>query len=310
MPTLRALECLVALVEHGSMSKGAAAMYLSQPAMSHHIAALERELGVPLVERLWRGVRVTAAGCAAAEQARLAVRASERVVEVGQRVGSGHAGRLRISCVETMTGWLLAPALRHWRSRRPDVTLELSEFTSTDVMAKVLETGGTDIAVGSRPTQTAAHVEVIGQQEMAVIAPAGHRFTDMAEVPIQALADEMFVHYDPANAMAAWIDQFTAFHKVVLKPAVRTRSPRTAAHLAAAGLGVAIVPVSALAPRPVGVVRRLRPVVMGDVVVMVATPSDTLVQAFVTDLRSRGVPSWSWPGVAEPSGQMSAQSRR
>lgn len=292
------------------MSKGAAAMYMSQPAMSHHIAALERELGVPLVERLWRGVRVTAAGRAAAEQARLAVRASERVVEVGQRVGSGQAGRLRISCVETMTGWLLAPTLRLWASQRPEVSLELSEYTSTDVMAKVLETGGTDVAVGSRPAQTDAHVAVIGQQEMAVVAPAGHRFTAMAEVPIQAFVDEAFVHYDPANAMAAWIDQFTAFHKVVLKPAVRTRSPRTAAHLAAAGLGVAIVPVSALAPRPIGVVRRLRPVVKGDVVAMVATPSDTLVGAFVTDLQHRGIPSWSWPAANELLSQVPAQSHR
>src|SRR5262249_36573507 len=107
MPTLRALECLVALVDHGSMSKGAAALYISQPAMSHHIAALEKELGVPLVERLWRGVRMTAAGRAAADQARTTLQASEKVAEVSQRVVAGCAGRLRISCVETMTAWLL-----------------------------------------------------------------------------------------------------------------------------------------------------------------------------------------------------------
>jgi DNA-binding transcriptional LysR family regulator len=57
MTTLRTLECLVALVEHGSVSEAAAALHMSQPAVSHQIAALEKELGVPVVERLWRGVR-------------------------------------------------------------------------------------------------------------------------------------------------------------------------------------------------------------------------------------------------------------
>ena len=66
-----------------------------KPALSHQIAALEKELGVPVVERLWRGVRVTVAGRAAAEEARVALRAAEKAVQVGRRVGCGGAGRLR-----------------------------------------------------------------------------------------------------------------------------------------------------------------------------------------------------------------------
>jgi DNA-binding transcriptional LysR family regulator len=73
---LRALECLVALVDTGSVTKAAAALHLSQPALSHQIAALERELDTPVVERQSRGVRVTAAGLAAAEEARVALRAA------------------------------------------------------------------------------------------------------------------------------------------------------------------------------------------------------------------------------------------
>ncbi len=170
MTTLRALECLVAVVEHGSMSVAAASLYMSQPALSHQIASLEKELGVPVVERLWRGVRVTVAGRAAAEEARVALRAAEKAVQIGRRVGSGDAGLLRISCVETMTAWLLVPVLRQWRSRRPNVVLELSEFTSVDAMVKVLTSGGTDVAVGPRPTRIEAHVEVLGQLEMVVVA--------------------------------------------------------------------------------------------------------------------------------------------
>jgi DNA-binding transcriptional LysR family regulator len=291
MTTLRALQCLVAVVEHGSMSVAAASLYMSQPALSHQIAALEKELGVPVVERLWRGVRVTVAGRAAAEEARLALRAAEKAVQIGRRVGSGDAGLLRISCVETMTAWLLVPVLRQWRSRRPNVILELSEFTSVDAMVEVLTSGGTDVAVGPRPTRIEAHVEVLGQLEMVVVAPTRHRFAELAAVPVQALAAEMFVHYDPANTLATWVDQLAANHKIVLNPVLRTRSPRTAAELAAAGMGVTIVPASALVPRSTGAVRSLRPMVKVDVIAMVAAPTDTLVQAFVADLHRRGLPN-------------------
>jgi DNA-binding transcriptional LysR family regulator len=112
------------------MSTAATSRGMSQPALSHQIAALEKALQAPVVEPLWRGVRVTVAGRAAAEEARIALRAAEKAVQIGKLVGNGGAGRLRISCAETMTAWLLVPVLRQWRSRRPEVVLDLSEFTS------------------------------------------------------------------------------------------------------------------------------------------------------------------------------------
>ena len=295
MTTLRTLECLVALVDHGSVSAAAAALHMSQPALSHQIASLEKELGAPVAERLWRGVRVTAAGRATAEEARVALRAAEQAVQIGQRVGRAGAGRIRISCIETMTAWLLLPVLRQWRSRRPDVHLDLSEFINTDAMVEVLEAGRTDIAFGIRPTHTDAHIEVFGKADVVVVAAAGHPFAGLSTVPFSALAGEPFVHYHPENGLADWVDQLAARHGVVLEPVLRTRSGRTGAQLAAAGMGVTIVPVSALPSRPAGTVRRLRPAVEVDIVGVVAAPSDTLVRQFVADVRRRGLPSWSGP---------------
>ncbi|WP_290053544.1 helix-turn-helix domain-containing protein, partial [Amycolatopsis solani] len=70
MPTLRALECLGAVLDAGSITEAAARLHLSQPALSHQIGALERELGAPVLERLPRGVRPTAAGRAILADAR------------------------------------------------------------------------------------------------------------------------------------------------------------------------------------------------------------------------------------------------
>jgi DNA-binding transcriptional LysR family regulator len=294
--TLRALECLVALVDHGSVSAAAAVLHMSQPAMSHQIASLEKELGVPVAERLWRGVRITAAGRATAEEARVALRAAEQAVEIGRRVAHADAGKIRISCAETMTVWLLLPVLRQWRSRRPNVYLELSEFTSADTMLELLEAGRTDVTFGPRPTRTTdSHIEVFGKQEVVVVAAVGHAFADLTCVPFGALEGEPFVHYDPENALSAWVDQLAARHEITLRPVLRTRSPRTAVQLAGAGLGIAIAPVSALPARLAGTVRRLRPLTMVDVVAVVAAPTDILVRQFVADVRRRGLPTWAGP---------------
>lgn len=296
MTTLRTLECLVALVEHRSVSKAAATLHMSQPAVSHQIAALERELGAPVVERLARGVRVTSVGRAAAEEARIALAAAERAIHIGRRVARGGAGSLRISCAETMTAWLLAPVLRVWRLQRPDVQLELSEFTSADAMVKQLEAGHTDIAIGPRPTTTTAHVTVLGKEQIVVVAAPDHRFARLNEgVPLNELSGEPFVHYDLDNGMATWVDRFAADHEVILNPVLRTGSPRTAAQLGAAGVGVAVVPVSALVPRMPKVVRRLRPTVEREVIAMVAAPSDPLAGQLLADIRQRGLPTWPSP---------------
>jgi DNA-binding transcriptional LysR family regulator len=296
MTTLRTLECLVAVVEHRSVSRAAAALYMSQPALSHQIASLERELGAPVVERLPRGVRVTAAGRAAAEEALVALSAAARTIQIGRRVGRANAGSIRISCAETMTTWLLAPVLRQWRLQHPEVQLELSEFTSADAMVKRLEAGGIDIAIGPRPTSTTAHVSVFGKEEIVVVVAPGHRFADRTDgVAVCELADEPFLHYDLDNGMAVWVDEFADRHNVVLNPVLRTRSPRTAAQLAAGGIGATLVPISAVGPAPLGVVRRLRPAVQRDVIAVVASPSDTLVHQFLTDIHRGGLPTWSGP---------------
>lgn len=291
MATLRAFECLVALLEAGSVTQAAANLHMSQPALSHQIAAIERELGTAVVERLARGVRPTAAGLAVVEEARAAINAAERAITVGKATGLGKGGRIRIVCAETMTAWLLVPVLRQWRKQRPDVELDLSEHTSADRMIGVLESGGADVAVCPRPTSTNAHLEVLGREEMVVVSSLEHKFSRRKSVPPKELALEPFVHYKEDNGNAVWVDQFAARFQVVLNPVLRTRSPRTAAQLAAAGMGVTIAPFSALTPRPGGAVRSLDPITLRDVVVVVGSPRDALVRRFVGDLHRRGLPN-------------------
>jgi DNA-binding transcriptional LysR family regulator len=296
MVSMRALECLVTIVEQDSLTQAAAMLHMSQPALSHQIAAIERELGTPAVERLPRGIRPTAAGLAAAAEARIALAAAERAVIAGKRVAAGSGGRIRIACAETMTAWVLVPVLRAWRLRYPGVELDLKEYTSADRMLDVLLAGGTDVAVGPAPTRTDERTERLGREEIVVVASPGHRFAGLDAVPLAELATEPLVHYDPGNGFGVWVDQFAAQCGVVLpRPALRTGSPRTAAHLAAAGMGVAIVPFSALTPLPAATIRSLDPPELRDVIAIVAAPHDDLLRRFVADLKRRGLPDSRMP---------------
>jgi DNA-binding transcriptional LysR family regulator len=283
-------ECLVAVVEHGSVSAAAAALALSRAAVAHQIASIEREVGAPVVERRHRGVRVTAVGRAIATEARLALRAADKVVQVGRRIGRGGDSHLRISCEESMTRWLLVPLLQRWRATRPDIVLELFEFARTDVMMTLINERDTDIAVGPRPPQPCGRIAAFGKEDVVVVATAGHRFSRMKTVSLHDLTDEPFVHYDPANGLAMWVDQLTASHQVLLKAVVRACSPVTAVQLALAGMGVAIVPVSALSSRPAGVVRYFRPMLKRDLITVIVEPSGILAQQFVADIHRCGIP--------------------
>lgn len=105
MVSMRALGCLVTIVERGSLTK-AAVLHMSQPALSHQIAAIEREVGTPVIERLPRGIRPTAAGLAAAAEARIALAAADRAIIAGRRAGVGAVLSL-LTTVSTAVRWAM-----------------------------------------------------------------------------------------------------------------------------------------------------------------------------------------------------------
>ena len=84
------------------------------------------------------------------------------------------------------------------------------------------------------------------------------------------------------------------------QPALRTGFPRTAAQLAAAGMGVTIVPYSALTLLPGATIRSLDPPVLRDVIVTVAAPHDDLLRRFTGDLMRRGLPESRLPESRQP----------
>src|SRR5258705_13617450 len=103
MATLRQLEYLVTVADLGSFTRAAAELHVSQPALSHQIAVLERDVGGPLLDRLPRAVRLNPAGRALLPHARTALAEAGRARAAARQATGVEAGGLDIAPLYSAT---------------------------------------------------------------------------------------------------------------------------------------------------------------------------------------------------------------
>lgn len=130
MPTLKQLQYLAALKEHGHFGKAADACFVTQSTLSAGIRELESLIGITLVERTRRVVRFTSFGDRIVEKAHRILREAEELAEMAQAAGKPLAGELRMSVIPTIAPFLLPQLLPKVRKDRPELKLYLREETS------------------------------------------------------------------------------------------------------------------------------------------------------------------------------------
>jgi LysR family hydrogen peroxide-inducible transcriptional activator len=129
-PTIKQLQYLVALREHGHFGKAADACFVTQSTLSAGLRELESLLGVTLVERTRRVVRFTALGEKIADKALRVIRESEELAALARSQGKPLHGELRLGVIPTIAPFLLPAMLPRLRSQWPDLKLYLREETS------------------------------------------------------------------------------------------------------------------------------------------------------------------------------------
>ncbi|OHU21161.1 transcriptional regulator CynR [Mycobacteroides franklinii] len=135
---LRHIRYLLAVADHANFTRAAESLHISQPTLSQQIKQLERTLGVILLDRSGRTVRLTDAGEAYAQHARLALRdldAGERAVHDVQDLSRGH---LRIAMTPTFTTYFIGPLVHRFRTAHPGITLTVRESTQERIEADLL----------------------------------------------------------------------------------------------------------------------------------------------------------------------------
>jgi DNA-binding transcriptional LysR family regulator len=289
MPSLRALECLLAAADLKSVTRAARHLHLSQPAISHQLAILEREVGTALLTRDRRGVRLTAAGRAALPEARRALAAADDAVRLARAVGQGVGGTIRVVCAQSLTVALLAPVLTRWNVDRPDVTIALRESTDPETSFAMLESGEADLLLFPDLGDAGFKTTTVANEEVVVALPPRHPLAARDAIRPRDLQGQPFVHFTPENRLGNWIESHLEHvdlrESVVVRTAVTTHAPQ----LAAAGLGVTVVPVSAITAGFPGAVRPFEPRWIRRLVAMTTTPRDPLAAQLVSDLRSTGL---------------------
>ena len=130
LPTLKQLQYLVALKEHGHFGRAAEACFVTQSTLSAGLRELESLLGVTLVERTRRVVRFTPLGVRIADKARRVLREAEDVADLARAAGKPLSGELRMGVIPTIAPFLLPRMLPKLRADWPDLRLYLREETT------------------------------------------------------------------------------------------------------------------------------------------------------------------------------------
>ena len=288
MASLRALECLVAVADSGSITQAALLLHLSQPAVSHQLAALEREAGTILIRREPRGVKLTPAGRAAVTDARRAIDAAASAVRTARAVGAAAGGSLRLACAQSLV-LVLAPVIREWCQRHPEVAITLRESTSVDELHGFIDSDEADILLRPAPAPDRFTATVVADEEIVLAAPADHPIARQPVVRLEDLDGACLVHFAPENGLSAWLDWSLAKAGVHPEPVMRTAVTAAAPQLAAAGLGVAVCPVSAISAGFPGAVRSFSPRWVRQLAAVTPATIDPLATRFIGDLRRHGV---------------------
>lgn len=185
-PTIKQLQYLVALREHGHFGKAADACFVTQSTLSAGLRELESLLGVTLVERTRRVVRFTALGEKIADKALRVIRESEELAALARSQGKPLHGELRLGVIPTIAPFLLPAMLPRLRSQWPDLKLYLREETS-QAACEALHRGQLDCVLLALPF-ACGDVESMPllDDRLFVAFPAG-------EAPLDDLVDVDFI---------------------------------------------------------------------------------------------------------------------
>lgn len=191
--TIGQLETFLAVARSGSVRAAAAIRVVSDASVSAAVAALERELGGPLVERRGRGIRLTPAGEELARYAAQALGLLEQGRSAVRAASQPGWGRLRLAAVTTAGEYVIPQLLSAFRRRHPGVEVLLEVGNRGAVLAR-LRARDADLGIGGRPP---AGGELTGEavlpNDLVLLAAADHRLARRRRVEPAALAGEVWL---------------------------------------------------------------------------------------------------------------------
>ena len=251
MPELRQLRTFVVVAEELNFTRAAERLFLGQQAVSKSIQQLERELGVTLLERTTREVRLTAAGAELLRTGRSVLATAEGAFDAVRRIGRGTAGEVRMGVSPAVGPEERDAAVSVLRDGSPELIVALVEVWPEQALALLREREVELVLARTAPEAPDVHSARLAPARAALYVPAGHRLAESADpVAVTELDGERLLTWNaPGTPFTDLLLAQLAARGAHLEP-VRARVSGMAATL------VDLTDLGAVAVAPPGVPRR------------------------------------------------------
>ncbi|SFW90317.1 LysR family transcriptional regulator, cyn operon transcriptional activator [Pseudomonas sp. NFACC09-4] len=215
----RHVQYFLAVAEHLSFTKAAAALHVSQPALSQQVRQLEESLGAQLFDRSGRTTRLTDAGDVYLLYARRAYQQLREAKSAIHDVSDLTRGSLRLAVTPTFTTYLVGPVIEAFHSRYPGITLNLKEI-SQERIEELLLAGELDAGIAFDEINT-PNIDAIPllNETLALVVSRKHRLAEERSIGLQDLNAESLILLSPEFATREQIDRY--FRKHAIHPQVQ-----------------------------------------------------------------------------------------
>ncbi|GAA3947762.1 LysR family transcriptional regulator [Gordonia caeni] len=204
---LTALDLLVGVDDHGSLSAAARELHMAQPNASRAVGRLERQLGVVLLERSTSGSRLTPQGTVLVHWARETLAGARRFLDVAAGLRGDLDTELTVAASLTVAEHLMPRWLGEFRSAHPETTVHLQVQNSAGVL-ELLDSGGCDVGFIEAPgIPKGIYSAVVAQDRLTVVVPPGHPWARRRRpVTVEELAGTPLLVREPGSGTRDTLD--------------------------------------------------------------------------------------------------------
>lgn len=244
--TIDELEWYVVLAETEHMTEAAARLNIAQPTLSRALSRLERQVGAPLFDRVNRRLRLNQFGEILLAHARRSLSELDSATARIAALRDPERGTIRLAFLYSVASWLMPDLIRRYRAEAPDVRFDLRQAAGHEVLNHLRE-GHADLGVtGPRPDAGDIGWHMLDREQLCLVVPRGHRLAGLRQVSLADADGEPFIVLRGGFGLRRLTDELCAAAGIDPRIAFESSEIPSVEGLAAAGLGVAVVP----APRP------------------------------------------------------------
>ena len=238
--SLRQLRVFESAASHGSFSRAAEQLHLTQPGVSMHVKELETNIGLPLFERLGKKLFVTEAGTELLTRVREILRTIKDAEDTLDQLKGLRRGLINIGVVSTAK-YFVPNLLARFRKGYPQLEIRLSVSNRGSVIEQLVA-NQIDLAImGRSPQELDTVAEPFAQNPHVIIAPPDHPLASRHRIAVGAICDETFIVREPGSGTRLAMQQFFTERQLSCKVGMEMASNETIKQAVMAGMGVAFI---------------------------------------------------------------------